>query len=115
MKTVRNFLIVIVLLGGLLSVNAQKVIKVYPKHGLVVTKIHKPTVVLHKGSSFHYADGVWYKTRGKKYVVCAAPKGVAIKRLPKGYRVVRYKGRKLYKYKGVWYKKNKKAFVVVTV
>ena len=104
------------LLGTILSVSAQlRVVKVYPKHGTVVTTIHKPKVIIHKNARFHFANGVWYKAQGRKYVVCAAPLGIKVRHLPRGNKVVHINGRKLYKYKGVWYKKKGRGFVVVTV
>ena len=116
MKNLKIAMVAMLFLGGLITVNAQrKVVKVYPKHGTVVTTIHKPVVVLHNNVKFHFASGVWYKPRGKKYVVCAAPIGVTLRRLPRGYKVVRVNGRKLYKYKGIWYKKRGKRYIVVNV
>jgi len=116
MKNLRIVFVMLVFLGGMITVNAQrKIVKVYPKHGTVVTTIHKPSVVVHKNVKFHFAKGVWYKAAGKKYIVCAAPVGVTIRRLPKGHKVVRINGRKLYKYKGIWYKKRGGKFLVVTV
>lgn len=105
-----------VFFGALVSTNAQrKVVKVYPKHGTVVTTVHKPKVVIHKGTRFHFAKGVWYRAQGKNYVVCAAPIGGVVKHLPRGYKVVRVKGRKLYKYKGIWYQKRRGGYIIVNV
>ncbi|MEX0314393.1 MAG: hypothetical protein AB3N18_09470 [Allomuricauda sp.] len=74
MKNLKTILFAIAFLGTLVSVSAQRtVVKVYPKHGTVVTKITKPRVVVHKKTNFYFADGVWYKARGRSYVVCAAP------------------------------------------
>lgn len=116
MKNYKIVMIVMVFFATIVSVNAQrKVVKVYPKHGTVVTTVHKPKIVVHKGAKFHFAKGVWYKTRGKKYVVCTAPVGVMVRHLPRGYKVVRVNGRKLYKYKGIWYQKKRGGFITVTV
>jgi len=115
MKAIRTMIVLVAFLGATIMSNAQKVVTVYPKRGVVVTKIQKPKRVLYKGVNFHYAQGVWYKKHTKGYVVCAAPFGATIKRLPRGYRVVRRNGRKLYQYKGIWYKKRKGAYVVVNV
>ena len=109
-------MLIVVFFGSMLSMNAQrKVVKVYPKHGTVVTKVYKPNVVVYKGNNLHYSKGVWYKTKGKKYIVCAAPVGVTIRHLPRGYKVVQINGRKMYKYKGIWYKKNRRGYIVVNV
>ncbi len=116
MKNLKIVMIVLVFLGTMLSANAQrKVVKVYPRHGTIVTTVHKPKLVVHKGAKFHFAKGVWYKARGKKYVVCAAPLGITVKHLPRGYKVVRVNGRKVYKYKGIWYKKKGRGYVVFNV
>ena len=116
MKNLKLILLTIALLGGLLTSNAQRtVVKVYPKHGTVITTIKKPKVVVHKRTNFYFADGVWYKARGKKYVVVSAPVGIKVRSLPRGNKVVVIKGRKLYKYKGVWYKKSGRKYVVVNV
>ena len=114
MKNLKIVLVALALLGTVISTEAQrKVVKVYPRHGTVVTTIHKPKVIVHRGINFHYANGIWYKARGRKYVVCAAPLGIKVRHLPRGNKIVHVNGRKLYKYKGVWYKKQGRGFVVV--
>ncbi len=116
MKSLKMLVIVGMLFGGIISVTAQrKVVKIYPKHGVVVTKINKPKLIVHKGAKYHFAEGVWYRTRGRKYVVCAAPLGIAIRTLPRGNKVVKVNGRKLYKYKGIWYQKKGRGYIVVNV
>lgn len=116
MKAFKTMLITIALLGSMVVVNAQRtVVRVYPKHGTVVTTISKPRVVVHKKTNFYFADGVWYKARGRKYVVCAAPVGITVKRLPRTRKVVVVNGRRLYKYRGVWYKRTGRHYVVVNV
>ncbi len=115
MKNVKIILVAAILFGTLSSLSAQRIVKVYPRHGTVVTTLHKPKVVVHKGINFHFADGVWYKVRGRKYIVCAAPTGIAVRRLPRGNKVVIHNGRKLYKYKGIWYKKKGRGYVVINV
>lgn len=104
------------LVGAMFMSNAQrKVVRVYPKHGTVVTTVVKPRVVVHKKTNFYVADGVWYKKRARKYMVCAAPVGVKVRTLPRGNKVVVVKGRKFYKYKGIWYQKTGRNYVVVNV
>ena len=115
MKNLKVVLLVMIFLGGMATVNAQRVVKIYPKHGVVVTTLHKPKVIVHKGASFHFSDGVWYNIREKIYIVCAPPVGITVRHLPRGHKIVRYKGRKLYKYKGVWYKKKGRAYIIVNV
>ena len=112
-----KLIVVLVLFGGLLTVTAQRrVVKVYPKHGTVVTKVNNPKIVNYNRVNFHFADGVWYRPQGKRFVVCAAPVGALVRHLPRGKKVVRLSnGRKLYKYKGVWYKKKGRGYVIVNV
>ena len=116
MKNLKLILLTVALMGGLLATNAQRtVVKVYPRHGTIVTTVKKPRVVVHNKTNFYFADGVWYKARGRKYVVVGAPIGVKVRRLPRGNKVVVVNGRKLYKYKGIWYKKSGRNYVVVNV
>ena len=115
MKTMKTLMITMALLGTIVASAQRTVVKVYPKHGTVVTTIHKPKVVVLNKTNFYFADGIWYKARGKRYVVCAAPRGIKVRRLPSARRVVVVNGRKLYKYRGVWYKKSGRHYVVVTV
>ncbi len=115
MKISRIILITLVAIFTFNISSAQVTLKVYPKRGAVVTKIHKSNVFVHKKVNYYYADGIWYnRTRGK-YLVVGAPKGVAIKRLPRGHKVVKINGRKYYKYRGVVYKKHRRNYVVVAV
>lgn len=116
MKNVKIILALVVLLGTMVSVNAQRrTVKVYPKHGTVVTTIRKPSVIVHNRINYHFSDGVWYTAKGKGYVVTTAPAGIVVKRLPRGRKIVVRNGRKLYHYKGIWYQKHKRGFTVVQV
>jgi len=115
MKNLKFLLLVLVAVFTFNLSSAQVTLKIYPKRGAVVTKIHKPKVIIHKKVNYYHSDGVWYhRTRGK-YVVVNAPIGVKVKRLPRGYKVVKIRGRKYYKYRGVVYKKHRRNYVVVTV
>ncbi|MFK7814372.1 MAG: DUF6515 family protein [Maribacter sp.] len=114
MKNLKTVFFTMTLLGAMLISNAQrKAVRVYPKHGTIVTTVVKPKVVIHKKTNFYFADGVWYKARGRKYVVVAAPVGLKVRKLPRGNKVVVVNGRKLYKYKGIWYKKSGRNYIVV--
>jgi len=115
MKNLKHLLLTLVAVLTFNIASAQVTLKVYPKRGAVVTKIHKPKVVVHKKVNYYYADGVWYHKARGKYVVVNAPMGMTVKRLPRGYKVVKIKGRKYYKYRGVVYKKHRRNYVVVTV
>lgn len=103
-----------VMLMGLMQVNAQKkVVRVYPKHGTVVTTIHKPKVVVHSGKRFHFSKGVWYRNHRGKFIVTAAPLGIGVRKLPRGHKVVIVGGKRFFHYKGIRYQKRGKLFVVV--
>lgn len=115
MKNLKIQLIVLLAFFPMNISSAQVAIKVYPKRGAVVTKIHKPKVVVHKNVNFYWSDGVWYNRSRGKYVVVHAPIGVKVKKLPRGHKVIKIKGRKYYKYRGVVYKKHRRNYVVVTV
>lgn len=116
MKNLKLIFLTMALMGGILTTVAQRtVVHVYPKHGTVVTKINTPKVFVHKRTNFYFADGVWYKARGRKYVVVGAPVGIKVRTLPRGNKVVVVNGRKLYKYRGVWYKRSGRNYVVVNV
>lgn len=116
MKNLKLILLTVALMGGLLTTNAQRtVVKAYPRHGTIITTVKKPRVVVHNKTNFYFADGIWYKARGRKYVVVGAPVGVKVRKLPRGNKVVVVNGRKLYKYKGIWYKKSGRNYVVVNV
>ena len=116
MKSLQTILVIVALLGTLMVANAQRtVVRTYPKHGTVVTTIYRPTVVVHNKRNFYYADGVWYRNRGRNYVACAAPAGLRLATLPRDSRVVYVNGRRLYTYRGIWYKRAGRNYVVVTV
>lgn len=115
MKSLKLLAIIILLVGTTSTVAAQRTVKVYPKHGTVVTTIYQPRLIVHKGVNFHFSKGVWYKARGRKYIVCAAPVGVKVRQLPIGNKVVVYGGRKYYACNGVFYKKKGRNYIVVSV
>ncbi len=115
MKILRIFLITLIAFFTFKMGSAQIALKFYPKKGAVVTKSHKPNVIVYKKANYYCSDGVWYnRTRGK-YLVVGAPNGLSIRSLPPGYKVVKINGRKYYKYRGVVYKKHRRNYVVVTV
>lgn len=101
-------------LGGSMLVQAHH-IKVTPRYGTVVVKLHRPKILIHSGINYYFTKGIWYKAHGKKFVVVKAPVGVRIKRLPRGYHTVWVRGRKYYKYNGTWYSKSKAYYSVVKI
>ena len=115
MKPLKIILLATIFLFAFQISSAQVVVKIYPKKGTVITKIHKPKVVVHKKVNYYYADGVWYNRARGQYVVIGAPQGVKIRRLPRGYKVLKHYGRTYYKYRGVVYKKQRRHFIVVNM
>lgn len=117
MKQMKTFLVIAAFLGTVLGAQSQTrtVVRVYPKQGTVVRTVSNPRVIVHKKTSFYLADGVWYKARGKRYVVTSAPRGIRVKTLPRGSKVVYRNGRRLYQYQGAWYKRSGNHYVVVSV
>lgn len=116
MKNLKLFAVITLILGITISVNAQrKTIKIYPKHGLVASKVNKSKIITYKGSKYHFADGVWYRNNKKEYIVCSPPIGLMVRNLPRGNKVIKINGRKLYKYKGIWYKKQGRGYIIVNV
>jgi hypothetical protein len=114
MKNAKAIVSILMLMVCVLSINAQRrVTKWYPKHGTVVTTVQRPQVIVHKEIAYHFSNGVWYKPNGNRFVVCAAPLGVAVRSLPRGRTKVRVNGRKLYRFNGVFYKKQGSYFIVV--
>ena len=114
MKILKLVLIMAAFLGGSILVQAHHV-KVKPRYGAVVVKLHRPKTVVHAGVNFYFAKGVWYKAHGKKFVVVKAPLGIRIKRLPRGYRSVWLQGRKYYRFNGFWYSKSKGYYTLVKI
>ena len=114
MKKLKVLIIIAALFGATAGIQAHS-IKVLHKRGTVITKVHHPKVVVHKGVNFYYANGIWYKPYGRKYVVCRAPIGIRVKYIPRGYQRVRINGVKYYTYNGVWYTKKRGYYTVVRV
>lgn len=115
MKTLKILLVLALMLGAFGNANAQRVVKVYPRYGTVVTTVHKPRIYKFHGIKYRFAAGVWYKPYGRKYVVCAAPVGISISVLPRGHKIVYVRGKRYYKFNGVYYKKRGRSFKVVLV
>lgn len=114
MKSLKLLVIIALVLGSLSGLQARD-IRVSPRYGVVVTKVHHPRVIVHKGVNFYYAKGVWYKTSGRRYVVCRAPIGIRVNYIPRGYKIVRIKGKKYYTYNGIWYTKKRGFYTVVRI
>lgn len=66
MKNLKIILTFFMIFGSINFATAQrKVVKVYPKHGTIVTNVHNPKIIVHHRIKFHFADGVWYRPQGR--------------------------------------------------
>ena len=54
MKNLKLVLVIIAFFGMLSAGNAQRIVKVYPKHGTVVTTVHKPTYSSSQGDQLSF-------------------------------------------------------------
>ncbi len=90
-------------------------VRIHPTHGVVVTKLHHPRVVVHKNVRYYRSGGMWYIKKRRGYVSVAPPAGIRITALPRGYRVVRVRGVRYYRYNGVYYRRAGRGYVVVNV
>ncbi len=78
--------------------------KTAPKHAVVIS---------HKGARYHFHSGIFYKRKGKNYVIVKAPLGMQVKTLPKKCIHFQYKGRKYHYYYGTFYMKTKNTYTTV--
>ena len=115
MKTLKILLVTALLLGAFGNAEAQRVVRVYPKYGTVVTTVHKPKIYKYHGITYRLAAGVWYKPLGRRYVVCAPPVGIKVNILPRGHKMVYVRGKRYYKFNGIYYKKRGRGYKVVIV
>lgn len=57
------------------------------------------------GISYRFHKGIWYRPRGKKFIVARAPFGVRVRVLPIGYRRLLVGTNTYFYYYGTYYKK----------
>lgn len=115
MNTIKNLLIIILILGMTSCATSQRTTVILPKKGVVVTKVVKPRVVVHRNTNFYLSKGIWYKKNKRGYVVVNPPAGIVVKSLPSGFRVKKIRGVKYYHYNGVYYKRTGRKYIVVNV
>ncbi len=76
----------------------------YPSRGAVVNRIppgHR--VYSHRGSRYHYHDGIWYRPFGSHFMVVVPPIGLVVPILPSAAVVLTIGGRPYYRYGSVYY------------
>ncbi len=114
MKTLLKMLVLGVFFSAL-TTSCATTVRVRPANRMVVAKVHNPRVVVHKNVKYYRSDGIWYKKKNRRYIAVAAPVGIRVNVLPKGYKTVKVKGVRYYRYKGIYYKKSGRNYVVVNV
>lgn len=110
-----KFLLIVLMLMGINTAFAKATTtadKIAIETNATVRGAASKTVVF-KGRTYHFRNGKWYITRGRRLVVVRPPVGLSLRTLPRGNKVVVVKGRKYYKFNGVHYQKRGGAYVVV--
>ncbi|NER12015.1 hypothetical protein GWK08_01050 [Leptobacterium flavescens] len=115
MKLLKNLGLVMLVSFALSSCSAKATVRVAPAQGVVITKLHKPRVVVHKRVTYYCSKGVWYKKKANRYVVVRPPAGIKVTVLPRGYKVVSIRKKRYYTYNGIYYQKRGRSYVVVHV
>lgn len=113
MKMILKIMLPLLLVTSL-STSCATTVRVRPAESVVVTKLHRPTVIVHRNVRYYRSNGVWYVKQNRRYRVVSAPAGVRVTTLPRGYRVVKVRGVKYYKYNGVYYKRSGRNYIVVS-
>ncbi len=114
MKTLLK-LVIPILLFSLFTTSCATTVRVRPVRGVGVTKLHHPRVVVHNKVRYYRSRGVWYVKKNRRYRTVAAPIGIRVTTLPRGYKVVRVRGVKYYTSNGVYYRRSGKKYIVVNV
>ncbi len=104
-----------ILLISFLTSSCATTVRVRPARGVVVTKLHRPQIVVHNKARYYRSNGVWYVKKNHRYNVVKAPVGLRVATLPRGYRVVKVRGVRYYTSNGVYYKRSGRKYVVVSV
>ncbi|SHI97669.1 DUF6515 family protein [Pseudozobellia thermophila] len=114
MKNLKVLLVVLALMGAssAFAKATPTSDKIAIETNTTVRRAATKTVVF-KGRTYHFRNGKWYITRGRRLVVVRPPVGLAVRSLPRGNKVVVVKGRKFYKFNGVHYQKRGGTYVVV--
>lgn len=83
---------------------AEKVVVV--KRGRVVKRVPSRTVVVaHRGTAYRFANGVFYRPKGKRFVVIAPPVGIRVRSLPAARVRVRVGRSAFFYFNGTFYRK----------
>ncbi len=80
--------------------------------GVVVRPVNA-VLIGGRGNKYYYHSGVYYTNRNNSYVVVRPYRGIRIRVLPAGFRIVPVATRKYYYYYGTYYVKSANDYVVV--
>ncbi|WP_025667607.1 DUF6515 family protein [Aquimarina megaterium] len=114
MQSIMKIVVPVVLFGFLIT-SCATTVQVRPARGVVVTKVHRPKIIVHKNVNYYRSAGVWYVKKNRVYKRVSVPAGVRVATLPRGYKTVKVRGVKYYTCKGVYYKRSGKRYIVVHV
>ncbi|EZH73808.1 hypothetical protein ATO12_17905 [Aquimarina atlantica] len=114
MKSIMKIVVPVVLFGFLMT-SCATTVQVRPARGVVVAKVHRPKIIVHKNVNYYRSGGVWYIKKNRVYKRVSVPAGVRVTTLPRGYKTVKVRGVKYYTCKGVYYKRSGKRYIVVHV
>lgn len=76
----------------------------YPRHGTHITQLPSlPRTIMHRGRSYYFSDGVYYRYSRGVYRVVQPPIGFSLSYLPAGYAMVVVHGQPYYRYDNTYY------------
>lgn len=85
-----------------------------PKRGAIVRSLHRDAVIIkHRGISYHYYSGIWYRPNGANWIVVRPAIGLRVRALPVGYRRLVLGPQVYYYYYGTYYMAKNKQYEVV--
>lgn len=86
----------------------------YPQRGHVVRVVPRDRhIIRHRGGSYYYSGGVWYRPHGARFVITAPPIGVFVPVLPPYYSTIWISGVPYYYANDVYYAHRGNGYVVV--
>ena len=78
----------------------------FPRWGTKVTSVGAGFVSIRfRGVGYRFLKGIWYRPKGKRFVVGRAPIGIRVKVLPQGFRRLVVDNRAYFYYYGTYYTK----------
>ena len=112
----RFFVLIVAIALIVCSAQAQRVVvrKRVPARGRTVVRVDNSVKVVHRGTTLHYAKGVFYRpTISGGYVVLAPPVGVRVATLPARYARLVVRGGVFFYYNGIFYESVGSEYAVV--